>query len=73
MSETNNLSPMVLTDCQGQELRELILDWKETARNYRGLAKLNYNQKAEEKGYKHFANMLEACVDELETLINKEN
>lgn len=67
----SNQSPMNLTDYQCVKLRELIKDWLETARNYRGLAELNFKGDAEKKGYKHSANMLEACADELETLINK--
>ena len=51
------------------DLKNLIKDWLETATNYRKLAELNFEGQAEKKGYKHSANMLEACADELETLI----
>ena len=50
---------------------ELIQDWLETARNYRKLAELDrVKQRGQDMEYKHYAHMLEACADELETSIN---
>ena len=53
------------------DFTELVDDWNETAKHYRGLASLDrVKQRGQDMEFKYYAHMLEACADELETLIN---